>query len=97
MFANFLGMIFSCKSNFAELKFCKVSFSPPANEVWGKVIFSQACVSPSVHGGRGLASRGVCIGGGGWEDPPIGYYGIRSTSGRYASTGMHSCLKESIW
>ena len=25
---------------------------PPANEVWGKVIFSQACVKNSVHGGR---------------------------------------------
>ena len=28
---------------------------PPANEVWAKVIFSQACVIPSVHKG------GVCI------------------------------------
>ena len=26
---------------------------PPANEVWGKVIFSVACVKNSVHGGRG--------------------------------------------
>ena len=25
----------------------------PANEVWGKVIFSQACVSHSVHRGEG--------------------------------------------
>ena len=24
-------------------------FLPPANEVWGKVIFSQACVIPPVH------------------------------------------------
>ena len=24
---------------------------PPANEVWGKVIFSEACVKNSVHGG----------------------------------------------
>ena len=30
---------------------------PPANDVWGKVIFSQACVIPSVHKGEGgLAS-----------------------------------------
>ena len=38
---------------------------PSANEVWGKVIFSQACVIPSVHGGRGgwLPSMhwGVCF------------------------------------
>ena len=29
-------------------------FLPPANEVWGKVIFSVACVKNSVHGGGGL-------------------------------------------
>ena len=28
-------------------------FLPPSNEVWGKVIFSQALVSPSVHGEGG--------------------------------------------
>ena len=32
-----------------------VQFLPPANEVWGKVIFSVACVKNSVHGG------GVCF------------------------------------
>ena len=30
-----------------------VPLLPPANEVWGKVIFSEACVKNSVHGGRG--------------------------------------------
>ena len=35
----------------------KKEFLPPANEVWGRVIFSQACVIPSVHKGEGgLAS-----------------------------------------
>ena len=42
---------------------------PPTNEVWGKVIFSQSCVIPSVHGvgggglhpSRGSASRGLCL------------------------------------
>ena len=29
-------------------------FLPPANEVWGKVIFSEACVKNSVHGGGGV-------------------------------------------
>ena len=29
-------------------------FLPPANEVLGKVIFSEACVKNSVHKGRGL-------------------------------------------
>ena len=28
-------------------------FLPPANEVWGKVIFSVACVKNSVHSGGG--------------------------------------------
>ena len=32
---------------------------PPANEVWGKLIFSQASVSHSVHSGRG--GRGGCL------------------------------------
>ena len=45
----------------------------PANEVWGKAIFSQACVILSP------------VGGGVRQTPPIGYYGIWSTSGRYAS------------
>ena len=29
-------------------------FLPPANEVWGKVIFSVACVKNSVHEGWGV-------------------------------------------
>ena len=29
-------------------------FLPPTNEVWGKVIFSVACVKNSVHGGWGV-------------------------------------------
>ena len=36
----------------------------PANEVWGKVIFSQACVSHSVHrGGLFMMSLPVCLPG----------------------------------
>ena len=35
-------------------------YLPPANEVWGKVIFSEACVKNSVHGGA------VCAGGRAW-------------------------------
>ena len=30
---------------------------PPANEVWGKVIFSEACVNNSVHRGVGVVSQ----------------------------------------
>ena len=32
---------------------------PPANEVWGKVIFSEACVKNSVHRGRGSTWAGT--------------------------------------
>ena len=32
------------------------AFFPPANEVWGKVIFSEACVKNSVHGGVCLSA-----------------------------------------
>ena len=31
-----------------------VDFLPPANEVWSKVIFSEACVKKSVHRGDGI-------------------------------------------
>ena len=69
------------------------NFLPPANEVWGKVIFLQ--VSVILFTGRlayqhasqvtwlwglppgGSASRGV------GQTPPVRYYGIRSTSARY--------------
>ena len=83
---------------------------PPANEVWGKVVFLHLCIilftvgsaSRGVRiqgglppGGGGLhpGGRGICIqgekglhpGGGLGRPPSFGYYGIRSTSGRYAS------------
>ena len=38
-----------------------ITLLPPANEVWGKVIFSQACVRNSVHGGCAIPA---CIAGG---------------------------------
>ena len=34
-------------------------FLPPANEVWGKVIFSEACVKNSVHRRRGSTWAGT--------------------------------------
>ena len=37
------------------------TFLPPANEVWGKVIFSHECVSHSVH--RGIRPGGAIPGG----------------------------------
>ena len=49
---------------------CQLALSPPANEVWGKVIFSQACVIPSVQVGggrvwkRGVRGGGACVAGG---------------------------------
>ena len=45
-------------------------YLPPANKVWGKVIFSQACVNNSVHGG----GSGACSRGGAWsgEVPALG-------------------------
>ena len=57
-----------------------------ANKVWGKVIFSQACVKNSVHRGGarswGCLLRGGSATGGGawWRTPPDGY-----CCGRYAS------------
>ena len=34
-----------------------INLLPPANEVWGKVIFSEACVKNSVHGGGEYLGR----------------------------------------
>ena len=80
-------------------------FLPPADEVWGKVMFLHLSVILFTGGGGWLPTmhhrphdkgQGICIqvgsacirGGlhlGGWGDPPKKrYYGIRSTSGRYA-------------
>ena len=35
----------------------KMDFSPPTKEVWGKLIFSEACVKNSVHRGRGVPGQ----------------------------------------
>ena len=43
------------------------SFLPPANDAWGKVIFSEACVKNSVQGGAcmvvggGMRGWGACV------------------------------------
>ena len=44
---------------------CHQIILPPANEVWGRVIFSVACVKNSVHAGRGVCLS-VC-----WETTPL--------------------------
>ena len=62
----------------------------------GKVMFSQACVSHSIHGGVGSAFK-QCnwqtdrLPQSGGRQPSIGRPGIRYTSGRH-STGMHTCF-----
>ena len=74
---------------------------PPANEVWGKVIFSEACVKNSVSWGV-PALGGACSGGCllGWVpalgvlpvgDPPPHPRTATAVGGTHP-TGMHSCL-----
>ena len=79
------------------------SLLPPAKKVWGKVIFSVACVKNSVHG-RGSASvhAGIPPGAGipqskhppPGADPPnaehAGRYGQQA--GGTHPTGMQSCF-----
>ena len=68
-------------------------YLPPANEVWGKVIFSVACVKNSVYGVGGLPqcmlgyppTRHPQGPGQGTPPPSSVCWEIRSTSGRYAS------------
>ena len=76
-----------------------LSFLPPANEVWGKVMFLHLCVilfkGGFASGKRGLRpGSGVCIHRKGGLHPglPNGYYEIQSTSGRYASYWNASLL-----
>ena len=77
----------------------RFSLLPPANEVWGKVIFSQAFVknsvggvpAPGLGGGvpapGGLVLGGACSGGCLVEIPRT----VTAAGGTHP-TGMHSCL-----
>ena len=83
---------------------CQISGSLPlANEVWGEVIFSEACVKNSVQGGclvwgvpglggtwsgGGACSRGRCLLlGGCLVETPP----MATAADGTHSTGMHSC------
>ena len=71
------------------MQFNVLGLLPPANEVWGKVIFSQACVKNSVHGGGGglgFCSReegGACLG-----------EGVPAPGGEGSAPGGGGCLVE---
>ena len=54
----------------------KMYLLPPANEVWGKVTFSEACVKNSVHKGWGSGPKGVPGPGGAWS-----WGGVSTTKG----------------
>ena len=57
---------------------------PPANEVWGKVIFSEACVKNSVHRGEHVCGcGGMCVVAGGHAWLLGGVLGCQG--------GMHGC------
>ena len=58
-------------ANLQTLAYCHEQLLPPANEVWGKVIFSEACVKNSVHrGGEGGVPHQVPPPGRGRYTPP---------------------------
>ena len=73
----------------------KLLLLPPANEVWGKVIFSVACVKNSVHKGGLLPGRGCMVPGVGL---PGGMHptGMHSSSGRGRGAWWSSPLLECI-
>ena len=63
-----------------QTKFAKVMFLHLS-----VILFTGRGLHPEGSASGGVCIQGVCIQGG-WTDPlPIGHYGIRSTSGRYAS------------
>ena len=78
-----------------------IVFLPPANKIWGKVMFSHLCVILFTGGGglhpKGSASGGVCIQGGlhpgefGIPAPPLDTTGCGQRAGGTEPTGMHSC------
>ena len=79
-----------------------VEFLPRANEVWGKVIFSQASVilsRGSLHPWRGVYIQwGGCLHPGGWADPPPpSTTGYGQQAGGTRPTGMHTCQLYFLW
>ena len=70
------------------LDFNANTFLPPANEVWGKVIFSQACVKNSVHGGGGACSQGV---------PALGVPALGVPALGVPVLGEGGCLHQGVW
>ena len=64
-------------------------FLPPANEVWGKVIFSEACVNNSVHTGGCAWLLGACMVAGG---ACMVAWGVHGCWGACVVTGgLHGC------
>ena len=64
----------------------------PTNEVWGKVIFSQACVSRILSTEGGLANTPPGRHPPPWADPPASTTGYSQQADGTHPTGMHSCL-----
>ena len=91
---------FRCLSS----SFIEMTLLPPANEVWGKVIFSEACVKNSVNRGTGVGipppertprsrpprSRPPRSRSPTREQTPPG---SRHCAGGTHPTGMHSCCQ----
>ena len=73
-------------TNSNEHQLGKVPFLPPANEVWGKVMFLHLSVIHSVH-------EGVCIRGS-WGRPltPSDTTGHGQRAGGTHPTGTHHCF-----
>ena len=70
---------------------------PPANEVWGKVMFSETSVCHSVHrGGGGLPTHPPPMQTPLGSPPPLDTMGYGQQAAGVHPTGMHSCLARSL-
>ena len=97
-----LNSIFPSTSYSRPYKLYNKRLLPPANEVWGKGdVFTSVC--HSVHKRGGVICLPHCMLGYTpfWADtpplgrhPPLGYYGIRSTSGRYTLSSVFPLSEE---
>ena len=65
---------------------------PPANEVWGKVIFSQACVKNSVHRGDACSRVGAVPAPGGVPGLGGGACSQGGACSRGGACSLGSCL-----
>ena len=75
--------------------YATITLLPPANEVWGQVIFLHQFVILFTGGGACVVDRGACVvswgGMHGWQGGVHGWQGESMLGGCMVAGGMHGC------